>query len=204
MKKVFRKTAGILIILLLLSLLLSACGEKDVSGSYRASCNMKDILNKDLEAAGVKLNSDVNTDVFLELKDDSSFTLDIDAAGLRERFTEVIRSEGRGIIDAMLEEQGISEDMHDMIASTSGYDTYEAFVDSMIGMILDEMNDKSVQELETASHSEGTYSVKKNRLMLTGPEDGIKEGTIGEAGSIAIVFEMDDGAALDLLFEIQQ
>ena len=204
MKKVFRKTAGILIILLLLSLLLSACGEKDVSGSYRASCNMKDILNKDLEAAGVKLNRDVNTDVFLELKDDSSCTLDIDAAGLRERFTEVIRSEGRGIIDAMLEEQGISEDMHDMIASTSGYDTYEAFVDSMIGMILDKMNDQSVQELETASHSEGTYSVKKNRLMLTGPEDGIKEGTIGEDGSIAIVFEMDDGAALDLLFEIQQ
>lgn len=207
MKMICRKTAGLLSVLLLFSLTLAACGEKDVTGSYQASCNMKEVLNRDLEAAGVKLDSDVHTDFFLELKDDGTFTFDIDAAGLRERFTEVIRTEGKGIIDEMLEEQGVSEDMHETIASASGYESYEAFVDSMIDMILDEMNDESVQELETASHTEGTYSVRKDRLVLTGLKEdgqGIKEGTIGKDGSIAIVSGMEDGTTLDLLFIKQQ
>ena len=205
MKKVFWKAAGLMTVLLILSLVLAGCGNsaKKMAGTYRATYNMKEAMNKELEPAGMALSSDIDADFILELKEDGSFIFDIDGEGFSSRFTEIIQTEGRSIIDSMLQEQGVTEDMYDLIAETSGYESYEAFVDGMIGMIEEEMGDQFVKELETATHLEGTYSVEKDRLVITGGTGegtGMDEGTINEDGSISVVSEMQDGMTLDLRF----
>lgn len=186
--------------------MLCACGgskKKDISGTYHASYNMKDALNKEMTDAGMTLASDVNADFVLQLNADESFTFDIDGEGFKQALTDVLTQDGPAMIGTMLESEGITEDMHDTIAAASGYDSYEAFIGDMVQTIVSEMGDEFVTELESKVHFEGTYSLDKNTLTMNGKvndQSGMDQGTLNEDGTISISSKMDEETTLDLTF----
>lgn len=204
MKKTIRKGLGICLLVLAVAALLCACGKKkDISGSYRATYNMKDALNKELEASGMALQSDVNAEFLLSLNADDTFSFDIDGVGFGSNFAEVMRTDGPAIINGMMEAEGITEDMYESIATASGYDSYDAFVKDMVETIVSEMGEEFVTELESQVHYEGTYSIDKNTITLDGTvneEKGMDQGILNENGTISITSVMDDGTELDLTF----
>ena len=206
MKKTVWKSIAACLLVLAAAALLCACGgskKKDVAGTYRATYNMKEALNKQLADSGMVMESDVNADFILQLNEDDTFSFDIDGAGFGENFTEVLSKEGPGIINAMLEEEGVTEDMHDSIASASGYDSYDAFVEDMVQSVVAEMGDEFVEDLESQVHYAGTYSVDGITLTLKGEandEEGMDEGTFNSDGTLSIVSKMDDETVLNLRF----
>ena len=205
MKKTIWKTLGICLLVLAAAAMLCACGgkKKDISGSYIATYNMKEALNKQLEESGMAIESDVNADFILNLNADNTFSFDIDGAGFGANFAEVMKSDGPAIINSMLEAEGITEDMYETIAAASGYDSYDAFVEDMVGTIVSEMGEDFVGELESGVHYEGSYSLDKNIITLDGEvneEKGMDQGTLNEDGTISITSKMEDGTELNLTF----
>ena len=208
MRKTKRKILITGLLVFAMACALCACGgkKKDISGTYHASYSMKDTLNKQLAESGMLLESDVNADFTLQLNTEETFTIDIDGESLSKSLTDVLTQDGPGMITAMLESEGVTEDMHDSIAAASGYDSYDAFVTDMVQTIVAEMGDEFATDLETQVHYEGTYALNKNTLTLTGTvndQNGMDQGTVNEDGTISISSKMDDETTLDLTFTKQ-
>ena len=209
MRKKVWKGLAICLLVLAVAALLCACGskKKNVSGTYLATYNMKEAMNSELADVGMTMESDLNAEFVLQLNEDDSFSFDIDGTKFSETFSEVLTQDGPGMIGAMLEAEGMTEDMYPTIASASGYDSYDAFVDDMVKMIIDEMGEDFVSDLESQVHYEGTYSVENTTLTLSGETSGgagMDQGTINEDGTISVTSKMDDGTILDLTFTKQQ
>lgn len=208
MKKTMRKYLIACLLVFTLAGMLCACGgkKKDISGTYHASYSMKDTLNKQLAASGMALESDVNADFVLQLNADETFTFDIDGEGLGKNVSDVLASDGPAMVSAMLESEGITEDMHESIATASGYDSFDAFVNDLVQTIVSEMGDSFASELESQVHYEGTYTLDKNTLTLTGTvgdQNGMDQGTLNEDGTISISSKMDEETTLNLTFTKQ-
>ncbi len=199
------KKSVVLLAALAVILLLAGCGgkERDVSGDYRATYNVKDMLNQELAVSGIIMKSDVNAEFILQLNPDKTFLFDIDAEAFQRKFMDVLQKEGPGIVETMLEQEGITEDMHDMIATASGYDSYEAFVSGMMEDIVAAAGNGLAEQIKGAAHTEGTYSVSKGTITLTGNAEGgqgLDKGTVNEDGTITVTAMPDENTTLTLTF----
>ena len=207
MKKYIKKSLAACLLVLAAAALLCACGKKikpaDISGTYRATYNMKDQMNEQIAESGITLEDDVNADFILKLTEDENFIFDIDAEGFKANVAEVLDKEGKTIVDVMLKSQGVTEDMYDMIATSSGYENYDAFVTEIIQNLETEMGEEFEKELAESAHFEGTYTIDENRIMLTGETvegNGIEEVTVNEDGTISLIDKLEDGTLLNLRF----
>ena len=186
-------------------LLLAGCGgkERDVSGDYRATYNVKDMLNQELAASGMTMNSDVNAEFILQLNPDKSFLFDIDAETFQRKYLDVLQKEGPAIVQTMLEQEGITEDLHDAIAAASGYESYDTFVNGMMEEIVAAAGTGLAEQVRNAAHTEGTYSVSKDTITLTAGTEGgqgLDKGTVNEDGTISVTAMPDEATTLNLTF----
>ncbi|MBR2561321.1 MAG: hypothetical protein IKE31_04130 [Eubacterium sp.] len=195
MKKTGKKLAFLLAAVMVLSLLLTACGKKDVSGTYTGSYDMKDELNAQLAEAGLELQGDLSANFILVLKEDNTFTFDIDAEGFSEKLVSAIQDQGESMVKAMLDEEGITEDMYQWIAEASGYDDFSSFVDGLVDEMITGMGDEMVESLKQEVAFDGTYEVGKDTITLESTSNGetmIDEGEIYSDGSIFISSQFED------------
>lgn len=194
-----RQGGVFLLVFLLLAGLLSACGQKDISGTYRASYNMLDMINDQLESTGLKMETDVNAEFVLTLNADKTFIYDIDSEAFQASLTKAMEADGASMITQMLSAEGISEDMFDWVAQASGYETFDAFRDDILKEITSGMGDDMLAEIEEAVHFEGTYELNGDTLTLSGEDEVLDQGTLQEDGSIVVDSEME-GVSLQLVF----
>ena len=206
MKKTGRYLALLLTAVMLFSLLLAGCGKKDVTGTYIGSYDMKDELNEELAEAGLELQGDLTADFILVLKEDNTFTFDIDAEAFSEKLVTAIQDQGESMVRSMLDAEGITEDMYQWIAEASGYEDFDSFVSGLIDEMISGMGDEMVEELKTSVAFDGTYTVDGDKIMLESTEDGettMDEGEIYSDGSIFISSEIDNGKTLNITFAKQ-
>ena len=202
-----KKTGKILVLLLtavmVFSLALTGCGKKDVAGTYKGTYDMRDELNEELAEAGLELQGDLSADFILVLKEDNTFTFDIDAEAFSEKLVTAIQDQGEDMVRSMLDAEGITEDMYQWIAEASGYEDFSSFVNGLIDEMISGMGDELVEELKTSVAFDGTYKVDGEKITLESTQDGettVDEGEIYSVGSIFISSAMDNGKTLNITF----
>ena len=207
MKKSGWKSLAVCLFVVAAAALLCACGNKikpaDISGTYRATYNMKDQLNEQIAESGITLEDDLNADFILQLNEDETFSYGIDAEGFKENVSEVLEEKGVDIVKAMLTSQGVTEDMYDMIATASGFENFDAFVTEMLQNFETEISKEFESDIADSAHFEGTYEIDENRIVLSGETEagnGIDEVTVNEDGTISFIAKMDNGKLMNLRF----
>lgn len=197
-----KKIALLLATVASVATIFTGCGEKDISGDYKAEFKLADFMEESdlsqMEDMGIDM-SDITVDVTLNLTDDKNFTFAFDTASFKEQFSSLVNDNIDAIIDKGLEMNGMTRDsITDELAQANGYEDSDAFFADMkdqVSSVMDEAYDEIDKEIEEANVT-GTYSVSKNSVtfVLSDEEDGVglDNGTIGSDDSISIVTEYDD------------
>ena len=207
----------ILAVALVLSVVMTGCGAskagggdsgkaESIAGTYQATYEMKDLINKEMEAAGITLESDINAEFSMELKDDNSFVLNVDTDSLMNSLKDALANDLDSIIGQLLGDQGVTEDMYEQIAKAGGYDSYDAFKEDMQKSMMDEMDADAIKELTDACHLEGTWELKGSKLTLSSTSEGqisVDSGTVQDDGSIKVKSKTEDNE-VELTFTKQQ
>ena len=185
-----KRIALLLSFVLVLSLALCACGgekKATVVGTWKADINLVDMLNQEMEAAGmgdfIKLDS-FNLPLVLEFKEDGTGSMSVDqeamtatidklaedlTAGMEAYFTEYFASMGLEIdLDEALAAAGISMDdlVDEMKAGFAGEDAFAEFTNEFNYKAADGklyMSESLDTEI-TATYN--TYELKGNTLTL--------------------------------------
>ena len=185
-----RPRAKAYIALFLLTAFLSACGGKNMQGSYQARYDLRDTLNREqLTDANLQLESPVYATYQLRLEKDKTFTLELDAGALRDSVAGALRADADSIVRQLLTHSGIQESSYDWVVEASGFDTFEAFRDDAVEELVGQLDMNMMQQFSDEAHREGAYKIKKDILTLQqGEGDGAvyQEGTVTEDGKIVL------------------
>lgn len=197
-----KKIALLLATVASVATIFTGCGEKDISGDYKAEFKLADFMDESdlsqMEDMGIDM-SDITVDVTLNLTDDKNFTFAFDTASFREQFSSLVNDNIDAIIDKGLEMNGMTRDsITDELVQANGYEDSDAFFADMkdqVSSVMDEAYDEIDKEMEEGNVT-GTYSVSKNSVtfVLSDEEEGVglDNGTIGSDDSISIVTEYED------------
>ena len=202
MKKAGRYLALLLTAVMLFSLMLAGCGKRDVAGTYKGTYDMSSQLNEELAEAGLELQGDLSAEFILVLKEDETFTFDIDAEAFSDKLVGAIQDQGGSMVRDMLDAEGITEDMYQWIAEASGYENFDAFVAGLVDEMISGMGDEMIEELKQEVAFSGTYEVNGDSIALESTEDGaatVDKGEIYSDGSIFISSETN-GRTLNITF----
>ncbi len=196
MKKMFVKAMAVISAA---AMMLTGCGAKDVSGEYAVKVNLVDYMTEDdkeglaeLEEMGATFFNDMTITMDLSMNSDKTFKMELDAEDLMEQVTEGFKTQGSDIVKAVLDSQGVTEDMYDMLFESMGVASMEEFEEYLVGTMVDSMDEameEMTDELEKTKVT-GTYSVKGNQVLFTLDEavDGMKfdQADIQADGSLKI------------------
>ncbi len=196
MKKMFVKAMAVISAA---AMMLTGCGAKDVSGEYEVKVNLVDYMTEDdkeglaeLEEMGATFFNDMTITMDLSMNSDKTFKMELDAEDLMEQVTEGFKTQGSDIVKAVLDSQGVTEDMYDLLFESVGVASMEEFEEYLVGTMVDSMDEameEMTDELEKTKVS-GTYSVKGNQVLFTLDEavDGMKfdQADIQADGSLKI------------------
>ncbi len=193
-----RKTAFLITLLMVLGLLLTACGggtksaggEEKVSaaGKYVGNFDMTDLLNEQAEASSIQFSSKVAADFILTLNEDDTFVFDIDADSLVTSVSEAVQNEIDSIIGGIMGQE-VTEDSAEGIAKAAGYDSYDQFKEDIMNQLKESLDESALEGLTDSCHIEGTYTVKGKDLELSAKDTeqfSVKVGTIQDDGSILL------------------
>ena len=196
-----KRIALLLSFVLVLSLALCACGESKaptVVGTWKAEINLVDMLNQEMEAAGmgdfIKLES-FNLPLIMEFKEDGtgSITLDQEAmdatidklaedltAGLEAYFTDYFASMGLEIdLDEALAASGLSMDdlVAELKAEFAGEDAFAEFTSEFRYKAEDGKLHMS-EDLESAIDmmTYNTYKLEGDTLTLDIGNEELEDG----------------------------
>lgn len=216
MKKHYKKLSLLIIAIMMLAAILSACGgggnggggateaatteapkNDDPTGSYVAEYNVKDLLNKEMEEAGIEMTSDIIAVFNLELKADGQYVMSMDGEAFANNMVEALKKDGAGMFKAMFESQGLSEEDIDAALKQAGYNSF----DDMIAEYSEQMSEQMKEEMGELK-VEGDYQIDGNKITLKGMSgSNDQEGTINDDGSISVKGEMGEMGELDLVFK---
>ena len=199
-----QKAVCMLAVLIVLGLMLTACGgskaaggaeaEKSAAGTYVGNFDMTELLNQETEASGIQFSSAVTTDFILKLTEDETFVFDIDADSLVSSVTEAVQNEIDSIIAGLMGEEVTAESTEE-IAKAAGYDSYDAFKEEILNQITESLDEDALSELTDSCHIEGTYTLKDKNLSLSAEDSenfSVKVGTLQDDGSILLDLDAND------------
>ena len=215
MKKIKYAIAIMFIVTIIASSFLTGCGalrniasnaKNSMVGKYQAEYNAKDALNASMEDIGIVLNEDVPMIFQLDLKEDETFTFNVDAEKFTGSVTDAIKKNGPEIIKAMLQEEGIKEEGYEELAQVSGYKSFDDFVENVLNEMTNNMTEELKKTVDEEISETGSYEVKKNVISLIVSEneeaDTVTEGTIEDDGSITIMEKIEGfDAVMELHFQ---
>lgn len=219
MKKHYKKLSLLIVAIMMVAAILSACGgggnggnggggateaatteapkNDDPTGNYVAEYNVKDLLNAQMESAGIELTSDIITTFKLELTADGKYILEMDKDAFAESMVEAMKKDGAGMFKKMFESQGLSDEDIDAALQQAGYGSFDEMIDEYSEQMSDQMKEE-MGELKV----EGDYQIDGNKITLKGMSgSNDQEGTINDDGSISVKGEMGEMGELDLVFK---
>ena len=149
-----------LMLVLCMVFALAACGStKSPAGSWTAKVNLVDIAGDELGEM-VDYMKEMNVDVNLEMNEDKTFVLKMDAASAMPALKEAMRA----YLNDMLSEMGMTAEEYE----------------SQSGSSLDALIDEAIAEMDSEDLSEtvkGTYTVEGTKLTLTAEDGTVNTGT---------------------------
>lgn len=149
-----------LVLALCLVFALAACGStSSPAGSWTAKVNLVEVAGDELGEMADYLK-DMQVDVNLDMNEDKTFVLQMDAASAIPALKEGMR----GYLNDMLSEMGMTAE---------DYET-------MSGSSLDALIDEAVAEMDPEDLGEtlkGSYTVEGTKLTLTAEDGSLNTGT---------------------------
>ena len=178
--------------------------ETEIVGTYHATFDFKDMMNEEMgEDAGFAFESPIEAEFILDLKDDKSFLFEANEESLKTSMTEALQTDGRKMVVKALEDEGITEETFDLVAEQSGYESYDAFIEAMMGVMIEAADvEASIEGLGDSSHVEGTYAYDGGDTIRFEPKDkeaGFTEGTVDPDGAIRMTSKNDE-FEIELIF----
>ena len=196
----------------------------EIPGTYRAEYDIMEMIGPQMEESGMKLEGELPLAFTMELKDDNTFSLDMEADEFVETLQKVFEEQGPDMIRGLLEEQGVTEEMFDQVADQFGVDSFDEFVDSMVDEMVKGIADEMAGSLDEEVSISGTYAVDGNEITFTAEEEkteaaasstseeavsGTSEeslfaseekATIDEDGAIHMEVPVEEDQKLELIF----
>ena len=191
-KPEWKQTRYVLVLVPFLFLFFVSCGKaKDISGEYTAVYDMKEQLNQDLEAGGlpIQIEGELAAQYHLTLGSDGTFTWTLNTEKFGEDLKTTLLNEQDIIVRALLESEGVTEDMHELLVQAGGYESFEEFQSEIMEEAVAALEAEAMEELKEESSIAGNYRLEGTTITLEDdhtPATIIAEGILEKDGTIQI------------------
>ena len=166
----------------------------DYTGTYLGQLDFSDMMKEQFtQSLGVEIDDPLYMDVTLNLNEDETFNLKIDAEKFKADVIAVMKNHIDDIIAAMMEQNGLSMDDLDELAKANGYDGEDAFKQALMEQMETEMdNSINLDDYKDQLEVSGTYTVDDKTIIMKSADGGQDKITVNDDGSLTLVVPTDD------------
>ena len=166
----------------------------DYTGTYLGQLDFSDMMKEQFtQSLGVEIDDPLYMDVTLNLNEDETFNLKIDAEKFKADGIAVMKNHIDDIIAAMMEQNGLSMDDLDELAKGNGYDGEDAFKQALMEQMETEMdNSINLDDYKDQLEISGTYTVDDKTIIMKSADGGQDKITVNDDGSLTLVVPTDD------------
>ena len=164
------------------------------TGTYLGQLDFSDMMKEQFtQSLGVEIDDPLYMDVTLNLNEDETFNLKIDAEKFKADVIAVMKNHIDDILASMMEKNGLSMDDLDDLAKAKGYDGEDAFKQAMMEQMETEMdNSINLDDYKDQLEVSGTYTVDDKTIIMKSADGGQDKITINDDGSLTLVVPTDD------------
>ena len=164
------------------------------TGTYLGQLDFSDMMKEQFtQSLGVEIDDPLYMDVTLNLNEDETFNLKIDAEKFKADVIAVMKNHIDDIIAAMMEQNGLSMDDLDELAKGNGYDGEDAFKQALMEQMETEMDNAiNLDEYKDQLEISGTYTVDDKTIIMKSADGGQDKITVNDDGSLTLVVPTDD------------
>ena len=166
----------------------------DYTGTYLGQLDFSDMMKEQFtQSLGVEIDDPLYMDVTLNLNEDETFNLKIDAEKFKADVIAVMKNHIDDIIAAMMEQNGLSMDDLDDLAKANGYEGEDAFKEALMEQMETEMdNSINLDDYKDQLEISGTYTVDDKTIIMKSADGGQDKITVNDDGSLTLVVPTDD------------
>ena len=166
----------------------------DYTGTYLGQLDFSDMMKEQFtQSLGFEIDDPLYMDVTLNLNEDETFNLKIDAEKFKADVIAVMKNHIDDIIAAMMEQNGLSMDDLDELAKANGYDGEDAFKQALMEQMETEMdNSINLDDYKDQLEISGTYTVDDKTIIMKSADGGQDKITVNDDGSLTLVVPTDD------------
>lgn len=166
----------------------------DYTGTYLGQLDFSDMMKEQFtQSLGVEIDDPLYMDVTLNLNEDETINLKIDAEKFKADVIAVMKNHIDDIIAAMMEQNGLSMDDLDELAKGNGYDGEDAFKQALMEQMETEMdNSINLDDYKDQLEISGTYTVDDKTIIMKSADGGQDKITVNDDGSLTLVVPTDD------------
>ena len=164
------------------------------TGTYLGQLDFSDMMKEQFtQSLGVEIDDPLYMDVTLNLNEDETFNLKIDAEKFKADVIAVMKNHIDDIIAAMMEQNGLSLDDLDDLAKANGYEGEDAFKEALMEQMETEMdNSINLDDYKDQLEISGTYTVDDKTIIMKSADGGQDKITVNDDGSLTLVVPTDD------------
>lgn len=166
----------------------------DYTGTYLGQLDFSDMMKEQFtQSLGVEIDDPLYMDVTLNLNEDETFNLKIDAEKFKADVIAVMKNHIDDILAAMMEQNGLSMDDLDELAKANGYDGEDAFKQALMEQMETEMDNAiNLDDYKDQLEISGTYTVDDKTIIMKSADGGQDKITVNDDGSLTLVVPTDD------------
>jgi predicted small lipoprotein YifL len=164
------------------------------TGTYLGQLDFSDMMKEQFtQSLGVEIDDPLYMDVTLNLNEDETFNLKIDAEKFKADVIAVMKNHIDDIIAAMMEQNGLSMDDLDDLAKSNGYDGEDAFKQALMEQMETEMDNAiNLDEYKDQLEISGTYTINDKTIVMKSADGGQDKMTINDDGTLTLIVPTDD------------
>ena len=161
-------------------------------GTYKGQLDFTEQASQEFsESLGFEVEDPLYMDVYMELREDNTFSLYVDAEKYKADVIAILSSHIDDILAKSLEQNGMTMDQLGALAQANGYDDEESFKEAMVEVLEAELEENiDLTEYEDDLNISGEYTVSGSTILLTN-EDGMDTVFINDDGSLSMVVPLD-------------
>ena len=181
-----------------------AAAETSITGTYFGQLDYTEPVSAEFgESLGFELDEPLYMDIYMDLNEDNTFHVYVDAEKYKADIIAVLSSHVDDIIAKSLEQNGMSPDQLGDVAKANGYDDEESFKEAMVEILEAELQEQiNLEEYEDDLNISGTYAASGKTILLAN-ENGTDTVTINDDGTLTMILPMD-GENIEIIMTKQE
>lgn len=171
------KKALALLLIVVLAVSLCACGAKEedkLVGTWECEYDFTDYMEEQLDTntdGGLTVDGTLTMTMVMTMNKDRTFTLEVDGEAFVASFQAYIEKMVDALVQMTCDSTGMTvEDLDAVMQEQYGMSTAEYYSE----LFASELNEEDMLKEMEGADSNGTYSVKDGKLVMT-DEDGVTE-----------------------------